>query len=216
MSLNYLDSLIVMILDSHTHHPAPQPEGIISCSPRDFSAVVNQKYSVGIHPWRVGECTEDDFRQLDTLARRQDVVAIGEAGIDLQHKGAAPMYRQLQAFRRQIALSEEVGKPLVIHDVKAHDVVLALHKEYSPRQPWIIHGFRGKPSVLRMLMRPGVYFSFGEKYNVETLRAIPATLLLAETDESPLSIADIIESLSRDRGEELRPIIEKNTAALFR
>lgn len=203
-----------MILDIHTHHPAPQPEGVISVSVREFNPVEGQLYSVGVHPWDVSECGQREMELLEEYAGHSQVVAIGETGIDLHHPGAAPMSRQMMVLNAHIELSERLRKPLILHEVKAHDVIMGLRKELNPAMPWVIHGFRGKPSVARMLSLPGIYFSFGERFNAETLRSIPRELILAETDDSALEIEAVIARLSEVRGEDLRDVVWRNCSGL--
>lgn len=180
------------ILDIHTHRPSP--EGILSLEPAAFRPseyADGQLFSVGIHPWStLEEPSETVWNALEQAVALPQVVAVGECGVDTLKGG--PMFRQLLVMRRQIELSEKVGKPLIIHDVKAHDVIVGLRKDLRPSQPWIIHGFRGKQSVMKMLLDAGCMISFGEKYNEESLRAVPADRYLAETDESPLPIEEII------------------------
>lgn len=210
-----------IILDVHTHHPAPQPEGIVALDPADLPAqgvYPYQYYSVGLHPWSLqGIAGADQGRRasLEEAAKRTDVVAIGETGIDLVHQGGAPVAGQLNAFKAHVELSEQLGKPLVIHCVKAQDMVLGVKKEMQPRQPWIIHGFRGKPSILKMLTDQGIYISFGAKFNPDTLQACPAELLLAETDEAPGRIQDIIAALNTVRADVTPDLLAANMRRLF-
>lgn len=198
-----------IILDVHTHHPAPQPEGIIAVEPENIPApdrFPGQFYSVGIHPWSLAGLTlpADRLQRLREAAARPDVVAIGETGIDTVHSGAAPMAGQLNAFRQHVELSEELAKPLVIHCVKGQDMILGVHREMQPKQPWIVHGFRGKPTVMRMLTDRGICLSFGIQFNAASLEAVPTSLLLAETDEAPCRIQDVIAALNAVR-EEVTP-----------
>lgn len=205
-----------MILDCHTHRPAPQPEGIISVSPAGFTPMPGQLYSLGLHPWNPEEATDESFALLRGLISSPQVVAAGEAGIDLVR--GAPLFRQLLDFRKQVEISEEAGKPLVVHDVKAHQHIVQLRRELKASQPWIIHGFRGKPEVARMLLSAseGIYLSFGEKFNADALRSVARDRILAETDESSLEIEAVIDALSAAAGTDLRETIERNTAAVFR
>lgn len=209
------------ILDCHTHHSAPQPEGIICLTPQEFcdldkagALLSEQAYSVGIHPWATLEAPSETLWELmEQAADSPMTVAIGEAGIDTIKGG--PMFRQLQVLIRQVEISEKVVKPLLLHDVKAHDVIIGLKRDLAPTQPWIIHGFRGKPSVARMLLDAGMYLSFGEKFNPEALSLTPSNRLLAETDESSLSITEIIAVLSSAAGRDLTGEIAVLSAQLF-
>lgn len=200
-----------MIIDIHTHHPAPQPEGIVNIAPDDSCALEGQLYSVGIHPWNsLAAISPEQLETLEKACARPQVVAVGECGVDTLKGG--PMFRQLQVFKAQIEISERLGKPLIVHDVKAHDIIVGLRRDLQPKQPWVVHGFRGKPQVAAMLLQAGCWLSFGEKFNAETLKAVAADRLLAETDDSPLSISDIISSLSAAAGHDLLATIQDNTA----
>ncbi|MCM1369198.1 MAG: TatD family hydrolase [Candidatus Amulumruptor caecigallinarius] len=204
------------LLDIHTHHDAPQPEGVVAICVKPeitgYKFTEGQAYSVGIHPWdTVAEPTDRMWDELRRIAERKDVKAIGEAGIDLTPHGG-PLFRQLLVFRKQVELSEELCKPLVIHDVKAHDIITGARRDLKPCQNWAIHGFRRKPEVAQMLLRAGCYISFGAQYNEDSLLSMPLDRILAETDESEHDIEEVIEKLSQTVGRDLTDIIAENTA----
>lgn len=200
-----------MILDIHTHREAPQPKAVISCRPGEFSPVEGQLYSVGIHPWDVAQgITPETWKQLEEALAHPQVVAMGECGIDIPKGGA--LYKQMLALKKEIEMSESLGKPLILHNVKAQEMLIGIKKDMKPVQPWLVHGFRGKPTVAKMLTDAGMLLSFGERFNDSTLTALDKDLIFAETDESVLSIEDIIAHMSAIRGEDLTPIIAANTA----
>ncbi|MBD5305144.1 MAG: TatD family deoxyribonuclease [Bacteroides sp.] len=202
------------ILDIHTHHAAPQPQAVVSLrvlqETEKFVLDESQFYSVGIHPWDTqSENVEELYGLLDSLASQPPVVAIGEAGIDLNVGG--PLFRQLNVFRHNIELSESLCKPLVIHDVKAHDIIIGARRDLKPTQKWVIHGFRQKPQIAEMMLRAGLYISFGAQFNPETLSIVPDDRILAETDESEFSISDVIKRISAVRDKDMTQIIAENT-----
>ncbi|MDO4163364.1 MAG: TatD family hydrolase [Bacteroides sp.] len=225
-------------IDIHTHHlPAEAGTAIVNCLPQDFRPQPGGWYSVGIHPWTLaGEHmrdsvairTHDPMQQLATqspsldydfllrLLQHPQVLAVGEAGLD--KLTAAPLSLQTEVFRRQAVLAEEVGKPLIIHLVKAVDELLKLKRELHPSVPWIIHGFRGKAALASELLRHGFYLSFGEKYQAEALRLPPTNRLLLETDESRVPIDTLYEQAALVRGisvEECRKSTEKTINMVF-
>ena len=199
------------ILDIHTHHPAPQPNAVVCVSPDDFNPIENQLYSVGIHPWKTADALSDDIlEKLEAAAEHPQVVAIGECGSDKIQGG--PLFRQMQVMRRQIELSEKVGKPLIIHNVHAQDIIIGVKKDLNPTQPWLVHGFRGKPTIAKMLTDTGIWLSFNDKFNDMSVTETPIQFMLAETDESETPIADIITKLSSLKGEDLTATISENAA----
>lgn len=203
------------IKDIHTHHTAPQAEALICTTPETFDPVENQLYSVGIHPWTTaGEVTDDTWEKLEAALSRPCVKALGECGIDIPKGG--PLFRQMLVFKRQIELSEKIEKPMIIHCVKAQDIIIGIKKDMKPVQPWLVHGFRGKPTIAKMLTDAGIALSFGEYFNETTLKNLDKEFMFAETDESTLSIEEIISRLSEVRGEEVTSTIVANTARFLK
>lgn len=201
-------------LDIHTHHPAPQPLAVVSASLSDFNPLEGQLYSLGIHPWESAKIlSKEEWNRFEQLASLPSVVAIGECGVD-KLKGV-PLFKQLILFQKQIELSEKLKKPLIIHDVKAHDVIVGLKRDLNPAQKWLVHGLRAKPTVAKMLTDVGIFISFGEKFNPQSLLTTPPNMILAETDESSLSIQEIILNLSEVYCKDLTGLIESNTASFL-
>lgn len=202
------------LLDLHTHHPAPQPEAIVNLRYQlgeEFIIDPSQRYSVGIHPWDTqGHNTEEAFEGLARIAELPEIVAIGECGVDLARR-ETPLFMQLLLFRHHVELSEHLAKPLLIHDVKASDIIAGARRDMKPAMNWAIHGFRRKPEVAEMLLRAGCFLSFGAEFNAETLRQTPREMILAETDESELTIEEIIAKMSAAVGEDLTDTIAENT-----
>lgn len=184
------------VIDIHTHNLSPSTTSIISISPQRFANLKEKTgyYSIGIHPWDTNGISGQWLPQTEQLIYHPKVLAVGETGMD-RLKGAG-LAIQEAIFRRHIQLSEMAGKPLVIHLVKTLDRFMKTREEANAIQPWIIHGFRGKPQMLRQLLdAPGsnpLYFSIGEKFNPSTVAMIPSDRLLIETDGSSLSSSDIL------------------------
>lgn len=204
-----------MILDCHTHKQAPVPDSIISTSPIGFVAQGAQLWSVGLHPWDLPLYCADNLRikeeiwtELVAAAVSPYVVAIGECGIDLS--GGGLLATQMLAFRKQALLAERLRKPLIIHAVKAHDFITGMKRDLNPEMPWIIHGFRNKPTIAEIYLKAGCWLSFGEKFSPEALDITPIDRLLAETDESKLPIETIIMRLEESAQKPLRDAIISN------
>ncbi|MDO5394596.1 MAG: TatD family hydrolase, partial [Bacteroidales bacterium] len=166
-------------IDIHTHQLQPDHEAIINLTP-DLKIGKNRYYSVGIHPWQADEATDDTFRRLAQMAANPSIVAIGETGLD-KYRGPV-MEIQKEVLMRHILLAESTGKPLIIHNVRCDNEILALHKKMNPSVPWIIHGFRGKPTRGSLFVKQGIYLSLGNIFNPEIPAKIPSEMLLHETD----------------------------------
>ena len=93
-----------------------------------------------------------------------------------------------------------------------------MKKQFRPGQPWIWHGFRGKPEQAEQLQDKGLYLSFGEFYSDEAMRAVSDDRLFLETDESSLDIEELLYRAARVRGvgvETLRETIRRNIQNVF-
>jgi len=188
-------------IDFHTHHVPVE---------RDVVAVVDGRDTWGIHPWRADESF--------TVPDLSDKIAVGECGLDAL-RGPA-MERQEDVFLQHIRLSEQMGLPLVIHCVRAIDMLLHLRRELHPAMPWMLHGFRGKPQQLRSLLDAGFYISFGFHYNEESLLLCPIDRLLLETDDNEgYPVAKIYNNVADKKGLDVPNLCEKmaeNYLAFFR
>ena len=219
------------ILDIHTHKsedashgraiinfPLPVDDSLcLSASDVRTAGKEAYFYSAGIHPWKLTERNaEEQFELLQQLLVKEQFVAVGEAGLD--KLTAAPMELQVRILGKQVELSEKYRLPLIIHCVKAMEELLAVKKEFRPVQPWIWHGFRGKPQQARQLMENGMYLSFGEHYPEQTVRTMPVDRMFLETDDSPVDIEEVLHRVARTRGtdvEELRQAIRENIQKVF-
>ena len=211
-------SLDDMISDIHSHRKdKTNDDTIFNLSVKEYIASKNSVVlcSIGVHPWHIDDASGKELDILESIALNNNIVAIGETGIDLI-KSSIPLYRQLLVFKRHIDISEKARKPLIIHNVKAHDIIIGLQKEVKPQMPWIIHGFRNKPSVAKMLTDAGMYLSFGEHFNADTIKSTPTDRILVETDESDLTITEIIDLLTAASGINIKEIAQQNAKTLFR
>lgn len=135
-------------------------------------------YSVGWHPWWP---LPADMAWVESTAADPRVVIIGECGID-RRRGVGTVDEQTALTRRHAELAERLAKPLLLHVVGAWSEIIALRRAMRPAQPWIIHGFRGKPELARQLLDAGFHISLGERYNPATLAVIPPDRLFRESD----------------------------------
>lgn len=174
-------------------------------------------YSAGIHPWELTENNaKEQFIFLEKIITEKQFIAIGEAGLD--KLAQASMKLQTEVFEMQVYLSERLQLPLIIHCVKAMDELLAVRKKINPIQPWIWHGFRGKPEQAAQLLKKRFYISFGNVYPNETMKIVPDERLFLETDTGGLDIESVFEQAAKVRETDintLRQIIGTNIQKVF-
>lgn len=196
----------VFILDNLMAH-----EGTI---PGEKSGMI---YSLGIHPWFLNETNHGQLIGfVKQNAYNETISAIGEAGFD-KIRGPA-MELQHRTFAEQAAISEDTGKPLVIHCVRAWDELMTAHRRIGPKMPWLIHGFRGKKELAMQLISRNMYISFWFEFIVRPeasilVRTLPGNRIFLETDGSGADIRNIYNKVSNDLGirvEKLKEIIYSN------
>ncbi len=153
-----------------------------------------QVYAViGVHPNEATGFGDREYAGLQRLAEHPRCVGIGETGLDY-YRQHAPHEDQARAFRAQIDIAREVGKPVVIHAREADEDTLAILDEHAGGVKVILHCFSMSDRVEECLAHPGWYFSFAGNVTYpknEDLRSamlkVPADRLLVETDAPYLS-----------------------------
>ena len=158
-------------------------------------------YSYGIHPWTLDDADFQAEKALQTLEEKlklPQVLALGEAGLDKMHK--ASFERQIELFERQIELSEALQKPMILHDVKSHNEIIALRKKHKAQQPWIVHGFNGTEQDIQQLTGQGMYLSVGEallhpeRKIYKSFKFIDLDFLFFETDMAEIGVEKVYET----------------------
>lgn len=172
--------------------------------------------SIGFHPWNVKSQQSTNISQqiFSTLSRilkvsdSQSIMAIGECGLDRACNCDFDLQKNI--FIKQIQLSEQYAKPLIIHAVKSYPDIIAIRKVTKAKQNWIIHGFQGnEQSAMQLLKHEGFYLSLGDvlfknEYKArQLLRVIPVERLFFETDVADRNIKDVYEKASQLSGLEM-------------
>lgn len=149
--------------------------------------------ALGLHPWWLadGRCGEDAVERFCALAPSERL--IGEVGLELTKRYAAPEARdrQLNGLRRALAACNEGpdGKVVSVHAVRATDLLLDELESAGTlsRHSVIFHWYSDTPEGLKRALGCGCSFSVGT-YMLETKRGreyariIPTERLLLETD----------------------------------
>lgn len=151
--------------------------------------------AIGIHPtdgqnYRDIPAAMTKLKELlgDAENRRaKKIAAIGEIGLDYHYPDTDKPH-QAAFFEAQLALAEETGLPVIIHDREAHgDCFDAVCRH--PRVRGVFHSYSGSAEMARDLVRRGWYISFSGVVTFknasrvcEAVAAVPLDRLLIETD----------------------------------
>ena len=184
----HTDSNLIQIVNLNLNQPCPE-QGF---------------YSYGIHPWaldNVGFRTEKALQTLEEKLKLPQVLALGEAGLDKMHN--ASFERQIELFERQIELSEALQKPMILHDVRSHNEIIALRKKHKAQQPWIVHGFSGTEQDIKQLIGQRIYLSVGEsllhpeRKIHKSFKFIDLDYLFLETDMAEIGVDMVYEAAAK-------------------
>lgn len=195
--------------------------------------------TVGQHPHDAALLTETAFTEIAALGRAARVVAIGEIGLDY-HYMHSPRDAQESAFRRQIGLAREIGKPIVIHTRDAPDDTLRILEEEQAREVGgVIHCFSEDRRFAARALDLDFDVSFSGIVTFKNARAIqdvarwaPPDRILVETDSpylapmplrgkknEPQNVVHTVRFVAELRGESSEEIARRtaeNTARKFR
>lgn len=206
-----------MFIDIHTHSPNEKAGiSLVDASLQNVAALRpdNVLYSMGIHPCNIPENWRENAEIIREALRKHQIAAVGECGFD--RTSPFPLEMQREVFDRLSKISAEANSPLIIHCVRAADVLL----QYSNRMPahgmWIVHGFRGKPAAMHQLLNAGYSISFGQHFNAGSLKACPAERIFVETDTASHEVLTATYRRCREmRGGNPETDIEQNFVRLF-
>jgi TatD DNase family protein len=250
------------MIDSHAHLDFPQYDSdrdkvIKEGFDKGLEAVVNigvdletsrksielaEKYpgiyaTVGIHPHDSGNAPRDYLEQLEDLASRRKVVAIGEIGLDY-YRDHSPRDTQRKAFEEQLDLARKLDLPIVVHIREAiEDSFKILEK--SGVSKGLLHSFPGDEMEARKAIEMGFYISFAgpltypKSTRVKVAASLSLSRVVVETDapyltpqafrgkrNQPLYVRYVIEKLSEIFSpytyEDVERITSHNARRLFK
>jgi TatD DNase family protein len=190
--------------------------------------------ALGIHPHQAASEEATHLPELRELLGDDRAVALGETGLDF-YRDYAPHDAQLELFERQLALAEELGKPVVVHTRAADEATADALDRFGGTV--VLHCF-SSPGLLPIALERGYYVSFAgnvtfpKAAELRTAAAtVPAERILAETDtpylapqpvrgreNEPAHVVHTLATLAKVRGEDPRVLeaqIDSNATAAF-
>ncbi len=147
----------------------------------------------GLHPQAARQWDGAAAAELARLLAGGQTVAVGEIGLD-GTLDQPPLSEQEEAFRGQLRLAIETGRPVLIHSRRATARLLAiLRDEGAQRVGGIFHAFSGSRETAREAIALGFALGFGgpvtwpgARRGPEVLRELPAEWIVLETDAPDL------------------------------
>ncbi len=139
----------------------------VGTEPRQNAAAVklaarqsNLYATVGIHPHDAKDVTAETLVELDRLAQSEQVVALGETGLDY-HYDYSPRTDQKRVFAQQLDIARRLHLPVIVHSREAfEDTIDILDRHASGIHSIVFHCFGGDAEQARIVLDRGWYISF--------------------------------------------------------
>lgn len=193
--------------------------------------------TVGYHPTEAKNVSDADFRLLERQLAHERVVGVGECGLDF-YWDKDHIDKQIAVFTKQIALSKQFDKPLVIHMRDASEATYNVLAEHAPVSG-IMHSYSGSAEMVPLFTELGLHISLAGPVTFHNghkpkavAKVVPLERLLIETDSpylsphpfrgktnEPARVKLVAEEIARLRDmsySELAKITTDNAKALFR
>jgi TatD DNase family protein len=165
--------------------------------------------TAGVHPHRASAYDSETDKLLRDLAGHNEVVAIGETGLDY-FRDFSPREAQRSSFNQQIQIAIETGLPFFLHQRDAHEDFIAILKEHRDQlTEVVVHCFTGNRAELHECLDLDCYIGItgwicDERRGThmkEYLGDIPSNRLMIETDAPYLKPRNLRPKIKSHRNE---------------
>jgi len=180
--------------------------------------MLTKKYSnifaaAGAHPHQAKKFYPENAAHIKTLAKTEQIHAIGEIGLDFFYNHSSPK-QQIKVFRQQLNIAQKLNLPVVIHSRSASNEVISALKGEKFTCGGVLHCFTEDWEFARQVLKLGLYISFSGILTFpmahsirEAARKIPLNKLLVETDSPFLTPIPYRGKIKRNE-----PVYVKETA----
>jgi len=175
-----------MLIDAHAHIDVDRPNVrtlLCGASPMDAQEVLERRNDMviaccALHPWYAARhCVQDMMPYIAQCP------VLGEIGLDSVWTDA-PMEAQRSAFREQLALAEDMRKPIVLHTKGMEREIAETIAPCTVRK--LVHWYSCMEH-LDLYIAQDCYFTVGPDFDKneavqQLIRRVPMNRLLTETD----------------------------------
>ena len=145
--------------------------------------------AVGIHPHYAKNVTAQSIAELNKIAQNQNVVAIGETGLDF-HYNFSLRTDQQRLFIEHLNIARSLNLPVIVHSREAFDETIDILQQHGKElRKVVFHCFSGTPEQAQIVLANGFYISFTgvvtfKNANIarDAAKLVPLDRLMIETD----------------------------------
>ena len=173
--------------------------------------------SVGIHPHDAKSCSEETLEELENLAKKYQVNAWGEIGLDF-NRMFSPIKDQEKWLVRQLHVADELDLPVIFHERDSNGrLIEILRTDFSKDRNGVVHCFSGDRNELEAYLDMGLYIGITGIVTIKGRGAdlrkmvplIPEDRILIETDAPYLTPAPEKNHLRRNEPAFVRSVLLK-------
>lgn len=157
--------------------------------------------TAGLHP-HDAEHWGEQRREIEEMAPQ--VSAIGEIGLDF-YRDLSPRDQQEVAFRDQVNLAMDLGKPLIVHCRDAFSAIYEILTETGAGPQTVLHSWTGGTRWTKRFLELGVTFSFSGPLAFETGETIRLGAALVPPDRAMVETDTPYLAPPPHRGEQNEP-----------
>jgi len=192
--------------------------------------------TAGVHPHDASALDAVAGARIEELLHDPRVVAVGECGLDF-YRMRSSVEDQIRALQLHIALSNESGKPMVVHVRDAWPEALRVLDEGSADRV-VLHCFSGDAAIAKECGERGYWISFAgnvtypkNEHLRQAARVVDIERVLVETDapfltpqplrgrdNEPANVVHAIAEVARVRDDDVQIVAEaiaRNARAAF-
>ncbi len=193
--------------------------------------------AVGVHPHDAKMLTKKGTSQLRQLATSNQVIAIGEIGLDY-YRDRSPRDQQQSAFRQQLDLATTLDLPIIIHNRDSTNDLLKILDDLDSTHRGVVHSFLGDKDLAGEFLERGFYLGIGGPITFDrnsslrnAVAAVPLERLLIETDcpfltpipyrgkrNEPVYVRYVAEMIAKQKNitiEQVSKVTTQNVYSLF-
>ena len=136
----------------------------------------------GVHPWYADRLDAQWSDRLEQFLIAMPGALVGETGLDAL-RTEVDSELQMAVFKEQLALAARLGRPVVIHCVRAWGDLLGCLRPVAARLPgFMIHAFSASCEVMHELLAMGATCSFGGTITRSHAKRVRAAATMAPDD----------------------------------
>ena len=193
--------------------------------------------TAGVHPHHASDYSEKSDKIIRECIVNERCVAVGECGLDY-FRDLSPREAQLEAFKAQLDIAVDSGRPVFLHQRDAHDDFVDVLEPVLPKlSRAVAHCFTGESESLREFVAMGLYIGItgwicDERRGThlkDIVSSVPDDRLLLETDapyllprtirpkpksrrNEPAFLPEVLKTVAEARGQTEQQVAEMTTA----